>query len=794
MTDASSAARGAPVRHRAPLAAAVLALLLAAPAAAVVLPPGFAAVRTAHRLARPTDLALSPDGRIFVAEQIGRLRVIEGGKLLEQPFVTVPVDHENERGLLGVALHPDFPRTPYVYVYYTAVKHTLHNRLSRFTAAGNRAVGGSERVLLDLPETASDRHNGGALAFGPDGKLYVTVGDQQQRGAAQLLTSPLGKVLRLDPDGGIPSDNPFFASTTGVGRAIWALGLRNPFKLAFQPGTGRLLINDVGLRGWEEINEGAAGANYGWPLAEGPSGDPAFRDPVLAYTHGVTDDKGCAITGGTFYDPPRSVFPERFRGSYFFADFCGGWIRRLDTRDGDRPLPFALETAGPVELEVDADGNLHYLSYYQGELYRISYTGTGAPQIEVPPEDRRVAAGAAATFAVTAAGAAPLRYQWRRDGQPLPEATAASYTLPAATAGDDGARFSVVVSNDEGSVTSRGALLTVVPGSPPVAAIQSPLGGTLYAGGDTIDYGGAAQDAEDGTLPLSALVWRVDFHHAAHVHPVVPDTPGVAGGTLVVPTADHTEPDVWYRIHLRATDSTGLVGSTFVDVHPRTVRLDFATEPPGLRLSLDGSPRTAPFTETAVVGVTRTVAAATQVLDDVVYDLESWSDGGPAAHAFVTPESDATLVARFAPRLGERGLFATYFAGPAFTGGSLVRVDRHVSFNWGAGSPAPGVVPADGFTVRWTGLLEAAATGRHLLHVRSDDGARLWLDGELVIDDWGPHAARVATAEAQLEAGRRYSVRLEYQEVAGPAGVRLLWTPPGKRREVVPAARLLPGG
>ena len=231
---------------------------------AATVPPGFTDSLVAAGLNNPTAMALAPDGRIFVCEQGGALRVIKNGALLPTPFLTVPVDSSGERGLLGVAFDPNFVSNQLVYIYYTATTPTLHNRISRFTAAGDVAMAGETFVMdLDNLSTATN-HNGGALHFGPDGYLYVAVGDNANASNAETLANRLGKMLRISSTGTIPTDNPFFNTAAGDNRAIWALGLRNPFTFSFQPTVGRMFINDVGQSTWEEINDGIAGSNYGW--------------------------------------------------------------------------------------------------------------------------------------------------------------------------------------------------------------------------------------------------------------------------------------------------------------------------------------------------------------------------------------------------------------------------------------------------------------------------------------------------------------------------------------------------
>src|SRR5678815_1536636 len=279
----------------------VLFLLLPSAVNAATLPAGFTETSISG-LSNPTAMELAPDGRIFVCEQGGALRVIKNGVLLSTPFLTLSVDPNGERGLLGIAFDPNFASNNFLYVYYTVPIEPRHNRVSRFTANGDVVVPGSEQIILELnPLTLASNHNGGAIHFGPDGKLYIATGENATTSNSQTLGNMLGKILRINADGSIPTDNPFFNQTTGNNRSIWALGLRNPFTFAFQPGTGRMFINDVGQNTWEEINDGIAGSNYGWPATEGLTTNPAFRSPLFVYGHGSSDTTGCAITGGTFY-------------------------------------------------------------------------------------------------------------------------------------------------------------------------------------------------------------------------------------------------------------------------------------------------------------------------------------------------------------------------------------------------------------------------------------------------------------------------------------------------------------
>ena len=347
------------------------------------LPSGFVESLVTGGLTAPTAMAIAPDGRIFVAEQGGALRVIKNGSLLANPFLNVAVNAVGERGLLGIAFDPEFALNQYVYVYYTTANSPIHNRVSRFTANGDVAQANSESVILELDNLSSaTNHNGGAIHFGADGKLYVGVGDNALGSNAQTLNNRLGKMLRITADGSIPNDNPFVSAATGANRAIWATGLRNPFTFAVNPETGRMFINDVGQNAWEEINDGIAGANYGWPQVEGPSNNPAFRAPLFAYGHGDGNSSGCAIAGGAFYNPDNNQFPSDYAGDYFFADLCNSWIRRFDVASGSASS-FATDLPpATVDVQVDQDGGLLYLSRgaggASGAVYQIEFPGSNS--------------------------------------------------------------------------------------------------------------------------------------------------------------------------------------------------------------------------------------------------------------------------------------------------------------------------------------------------------------------------------------------------------------------------------
>src|SRR5215204_1440205 len=317
---------------------ALLALPTRPAQGAVTLPSGFTWTLLTTALVDPHDMEIAPDGRLFVAQQGGIVRILNPEDRTLSTFLDISnqVYQQNSMGLQGITLDPQFASNRYVYLFYThkatdtdgdgVIDIPIHNRIVRVTAnaSGDSAVPGSEQLLLRLEDLLDNGlHNGGSMKFGADGKLYASVGENNRRTPAQSLDNLFGKMVRINKDGTIPTGNPFYSTATGNNRAIWAVGLRNPFKFAVKPGTGTIFINDVGEKTWEEINRGASGANYAWNLCEGNHDNPGrpgsvncsaapYTAPVHEYTHGSTNTTGCSITGGTFYNPTTVQFPSGY--------------------------------------------------------------------------------------------------------------------------------------------------------------------------------------------------------------------------------------------------------------------------------------------------------------------------------------------------------------------------------------------------------------------------------------------------------------------------------------------------
>jgi glucose/arabinose dehydrogenase len=544
-------------------------------AAATRLPEGFAETEILTDLKSPTNMEFSPDGRLFVMEQSGKIHLLKNDELLLTPFLTIEVDSSAEGGLVGLTFDPDFSNNGYFYVYYTVGGDPPVNRLSRFTvSAANPDVAdpSSELVILDgIP--AGIQHNGGELHFASDGKLYVATGDAKTYSNAQSLETLAGKILRVNPDGSVPEDNPFVGVPDARGE-IWAYGLRNPFTGDIDPVTDKIHINDVGGADWEEINLGVPGANYGWPECEGECADSDYQDPLYTYPHPT----GCAITGGVFYRGDQ--FPEEYQGNYFFADHCKQWIKRL-LPDGTA-TDFA--TGAPkrvIDLEVGPDGSLYYLLFSKSS-YNPSEADGAVSKIQFGDSNRDPAA---VVLATPVSGEAPLAVSFDARQSSDPDGDSLSYTwdfgdgsspTTGATAShtydQDGLFEAQLVVDDQKGGTSA-ATVTIAVGSPPEGSITSPEEGTTFDPGDTIQYAGTATDPDDGDLPPSAFTWSVLLlHHPEtdplhHVHPFLGPVDGVVSGSFQIPQEVHDD-DTWFRIYLTVTDSDGLTHESTRDIFP----------------------------------------------------------------------------------------------------------------------------------------------------------------------------------------------------------------------------------
>ncbi|MGB3181734.1 MAG: PQQ-dependent sugar dehydrogenase [Cyclobacteriaceae bacterium] len=788
--------------------------LFLSPAYASELPTGFVETRVAQGL-DPTGVVAAPDGRIFITQKNGKITIVKNGSHLATPFLTLNVDNFNERGLMSIAFDPNFASNGYVYVFYTvpeSASEDAHNRVSRFTASGDIANPGSELVLYDFHKVSAGIHNGGALFF-KNGYLFATHGDNAYGPNSQNLLSNLGKVIRINPDGSIPTDNPFYNQTTGDLRAIWATGLRNPFKAGVDPQTGKIFINDVGQADYEEVNEGMAGANYGWPNVEGPIAGQTppsnYQDPFYYYGRTL----GCSITASGFYNPSTSSYPAQWQGKYFFGDYCNNYLKALDPNTG-AVTTFATGFNRPLDVTVDNNGIMYVLvrqglgggsqqdntSSSDGELWRIDYTGSEAPVITVQPQSVSTSAGDDVLFTVAASGT-DLQYQWLRDGENISKANASSYLLTNVSPADDGSEFRVLVFNGFGTAVSNTAVLSVGSNNPPVPVIATPDPAVLYQAGQTIYFSGSATDSEDGTLPNSAYTWWVDFHHDSHTHPALDETSGIKSGSFTISRTNETSDNVWYRIYLRVTDSDGSSATVFREIYPRKADITLQSSPAGLSLLLDGKTVTAPHTVTGVVGITRTLEApASQTLNGKTYAFSSWSDGGSAAHDINTPATNTTYTATYTevtdpggdyrapenPSNAVNGLDYAYYEGTWYAQPNLTGTSPA---NTGT-TPLPDLTQRqrdDFFAMAYTGYVEVTSQGDYTFYTASDDGSVLYIGNELVVDNSGLHGLQERQGTIGLQAGR-HAIRIEYFEKNGGQQLTVSYSAAGLAKTAIPAS------
>lgn len=370
------------------LAIGVIALVLAAVAVYVATTARAAPTEIALRaivtgLSDPLYLTHAGDrsGRLFVVEQAGAIRIVKEGRLFSRPFLDIRsrVISGGEMGLLSVAFHPQYERNGRFFVNYTADRSGLKTIIAEYRVSSNPDVADpDERVLLTIDQPYRN-HNGGLNTFGPDGMLYIGMGDggsaRDPHNNGQRLDTLLGKMLRIDVDGGtpyhVPPDNPF-VNRAGARDEIWAYGLRNPWRFSFDRTTGKLLLGDVGQNAWEEVDLIEKGRNYGWRIMEGahchiPQTDCDTHGLVLPIAEYRTS-LGCSVTGGYVY---RGTRIRDMSGRYIFGDYCGGQIWTLRERAGRWTMALLLSTQHRISSFGEDEAGELYVVDHAGGVYRL---------------------------------------------------------------------------------------------------------------------------------------------------------------------------------------------------------------------------------------------------------------------------------------------------------------------------------------------------------------------------------------------------------------------------------------
>jgi glucose/arabinose dehydrogenase len=642
----------------------------------------------------PTVFDFAPDGRIFIAYRDGRVKVWDGTQLRD--FYTISgVNTVGDRGLLGLALDPNFATNGWVYLGYTndvnpadddGPKTNKVIRIRGGTPSANAADPATLQVLLGKLATTAAKpscqdwpansdcipvdhlsHAIGNMKFGPDGMLYVATGDGasyatvDQRALRTIdKTSLAGKILRVDPNTGAGlSSNPFWTGNANDNASkVWAMGVRNDFRFNFKPGTNVIVSGDVGWNVWEEINVIVPGRNLGWPCYEGPfeqDGYAAYQACQDLYNAGTAvpsiywyeHPPDSAVVGGDFTG--ANGYSSKYQNTYFWGDYARDEIHVLKLDANNQVVPgsvdiFTSAADGPVQIETGPDGNIWYLSLNAGELRRIRFVGDNRPPV-------------AAASGTPTAGAAPLTVNFSSAGSNDP---VAGQTITYAWDFGDGGTSNQA--NPSHQYTSNGnytATLTVtdpffltdtdtvqitVGNNAPTADITAPADGGHYDIADTITFNGSGTDPEEGTLAASKLQWRISLIHCNELalincHTHVELTPTGTGGQFVV--ADHGD-FTYYEIKLTVTDSAGLQGTKTIALTPNRVNLSFTSNRSGIQITVDGTSQTVPFSRSVPRKSAHTLfASSPQNPGGGNVYFSAWSDSGAQQHG-INALSDAT--------------------------------------------------------------------------------------------------------------------------------------------------------
>lgn len=588
-------------------------------------PAGFTLNSVATGFTTPTTAAFAPDGRMFVAQKNGVVKIVKNGATLGTPFYTTPnVNTYVDRGLLGLALDPNFASNGYVYLLYTYDNNPGHDndsktgRLLRVTANGDVATPGSEKIILGTTvgtpaKPSCDQypvntdcipadyfsHGPDTLQFGSDGKLYVSIGESASYNdvdtrafRAQNLDSYSGKMLRINPaDGTGPADNPFYdGNPSHIRSKVYAYGFRNPFRFAIHPTNGTVVMGDVGWATWEEVNVVTAGKNYGWPCYEGneqqngiPEGTTgAYKDlaqcqslyanvpanmtfPTTVYEH----PPGSAIAAGMFYT--GNQYPAQWQNRFFYGDYARNQIYTLQLDANKNLVPgsvqtFANNAAGPVSFFPGPNGDVYYVGIYNDAIFKISYSTQNQPPSALAAADKTFGPSPLAVN-FSSAGSSdpdndPLTYSWNfGDGSAV--STAAN---PAHTYTQNGIYTATLTVKDTQNHTATSTVTVYVGQEPPVLTITSPVDASTAADGQVINFAGTATN-NGQPMPADQLHWKVTIQHcpldSCHAHQVT--TVDGTGGSITFPA--HEKP-FYIEFTLTATNAAGLSATKTASVFP----------------------------------------------------------------------------------------------------------------------------------------------------------------------------------------------------------------------------------
>ena len=585
-------------------------------------------------------------------------------------------------------------------------------------------------------------HNGAGMAFDTDGKLIIGTGDGTGFTSAQDMNNSLGKIIRINTDGSIPPDNPFYTTQVGDFRAIAAYGIRNPYTMAASKLSGRIFFNDVGNNDYEEINEYIPGKNYGWHLVEGPLGgnpppDNLYVDPIHAYDHNF----GCAIVGATFYEPDINLFPTEYYGKYFFMEYCEGKILYMDP-DTYQVTEFGSGLDdGYNNIEASPDGYLYMINITYGKLSRISYQGVASPPlISIQPSDIAAPVGDNVLFEVDATGDT-LTFDWFANGNLIQATPFNTFVLSNVQLPDNQTQVYVRVNNPHGSVISDTVTLTVVNGSRPVVQFQNIP--ATYKGGDSIHFAATVTDPDQQNVPDADLTWWIDFHHDLHSHPGLSPVTGISSGAYFVETFGEVDTNVFYRIYCTAMDSSGLSTEATVDVQPEKVTMQLSSVPEGVEVSIDGTEEMTNFPLRSVRNLNRTIEVPNHaIVDDSLYEFLQWDDAQTDLTRTFSAQEDTHTIEYNAikeyingmPTLGNLYVFwdTTGTQAPY----SVLPVSQ-IKENWDIKNPHPWdnpPFPDDYWSGRWEGSILAPVSDMYTFYLFHDGRVSLTIGDTTLID------------------------------------------------------------
>jgi glucose/arabinose dehydrogenase/PKD repeat protein len=658
-----------------------------APASAATLPAGFSVSQYSTGLGS-FDLANfvflpGGNGSMLVTGKCGAVRRVDlSGNSVSIGSVSVFCEHD--RGLLGVAVAPDYATSRTVYFLYDYLLNgKATGRLSRVTVNNAAAPTsfGNESVILDgLPSwsstgaTCDDSHTIGTVVAAPDGTLYVGNGDgssycsaDPSALAALHINDPRGKIFHINTDGTGVTSNPFYQSSepSSWQSRVFAYGLRNPFRFALKPDAEppTLYIGDVGWNDREEVDIASGGEDFGWPCYEGPldfrNAHSSDNECQILYSRGGLDSYNHQVVAPAFYWPHTggnasvggdfylsNSYPAQFQGSFFFADYAAGLIYTLDTKGVGSQ--FATGVGGTVALHVGPNGDIFFADINSSNIFRLRYSAV--------PNQFPVAVAKATTPTV---GTPPLTVGFNGAASSDPDAgdtisfawdfgdgsAVSTAQNPTHTYTKGGVFTAKLTVTDNHGASDFDTVTVTTTNNPPVLTVTPLPAGATYGVGSQVTITATATDKEDGTLPAASITYQNLIHHcplpgSCHIHPSGA-VAGTAGKPYVTTISDHGD-DSYLEVVVTATDAGGATAMKSVVVPTRQHVLSVTSSPAGIPVVVNATDSVRSPSQNEVVGSQNRVTAP---VSSGAFVFDHWSDLGAQSHVFTMPDANKSLTA-----------------------------------------------------------------------------------------------------------------------------------------------------